>query len=99
MRRSKKVKTFKDIKDSFKKKVNAKKPVKRKYKDRGDVYSFKDVQAARNELREDLIAYYSTPEGRAEIDDSPHRDLLTAEAVDLLMQDIDVIIKREINYE
>ena len=98
MRKSKKVKTFQSVKDDFMLKVKAKK-IKRKDKKKGDIYDFKDIQEARNKLREDLIAYYSTPEGRAEIDDSPHRDLLTSEAVDLLLQDIDTIIKREVNYE
>ena len=50
----------------------------------------KTVEATLDKVRADLIAYYSTPEGRAEIDDSPHRLLSTEVAVDLLMQDVTI---------
>ena len=41
------------------------------------------------ELERELVAYYSTPEGRAEIADSPHAALNVQDAVALLMQDVD----------
>jgi hypothetical protein len=50
----------------------------------------------RNKIRTDLLNYYSTEVGRQEIDDSPHRGLSTEEAVDLLMQDVDIWINKEL---
>lgn len=102
MRRNYKPKTWKEVKDSFKEKVNKKPKQKSKQKSKGktkEVFKRKDILDAKEELRAELIAFYSTPEGRAEIDDSPHGDKTTKEAVDLLMQDIDIVIKREIDYE
>jgi len=98
LRRNYKPKTWKEVKESFKGKVKTKK-LKKSKDNKKDVYDYKDVLEAKEELRSELIAYYSTPEGRAEIDDSPHGNLTTKEAVDLLLQDIDTVIKREIDYE
>lgn len=50
----------------------------------------------RSKIRTDLLNYYSTEVGRQEIDDSPHRGLSTEEAVDLLMQDVDIWINKEL---
>lgn len=50
----------------------------------------KSVEEAREIIREELLDYYSTPEGREEITKSPHKNLTTREAVDLLMMDIDI---------
>lgn len=44
-----------------------------------------DGDSALETLRAELIEYYSTPEGREEIDASPHSRLRTTEAVDLLL--------------
>lgn len=55
-------------------------------------YSFEQTY---REVYESLLAYYSTPEGRAQIDRSPHRHLSTREAVALLMEDVDKRIKWE----
>ena len=41
------------------------------------------------QIEKELVDYYSTSEGRAEIDDSPHAGLETREAVALLMGDVD----------
>jgi len=49
-----------------------------------------------NKVRSDLLDYYATDEGRAEIDDSPHRALTTVEAVDLLMTDVDIWINKDL---
>lgn len=47
-------------------------------------------------LRAELIEFYSTPEGRAEIDHSPQRNMKTEEAVDTLMQGVPARIRREV---
>lgn len=64
----------------------------------------KDVESALVESllleRAKLIAYYSTKEGRMEIDNSPQKDYSTEEAVELLMMDLRTMAKRELeNYE
>lgn len=45
-------------------------------------------------LREELIMYYSTPEGREEIERSPNKGLKTEEAVDLLLQGVPKRLER-----
>ena len=45
-------------------------------------------------LREELLMYYSTPEGRAEIDRSPNKHMRTEEAVDTLMQGVPTRLER-----
>lgn len=48
------------------------------------------------EERQTLLDYYYTPEGRMEIDESPHRHLSTKEAVELLMQDVAIMARKEL---
>lgn len=48
-------------------------------------------------MKEELMDYYSGEQGRKEIQDSPHVTLNVEEAVDLLMQDVDVWLKKGLN--
>jgi len=47
-----------------------------------------DVNVAMVTLEAELSAYYSTPDGRREIDATPNRGVPTEIAVDMLMQDV-----------
>ena len=48
----------------------------------------RDMGKTLETMQSELLAYYSTPDGRAEIDGTPHRGLSTEIAVELLMQDV-----------
>lgn len=43
----------------------------------------------------ELVAYYNTLDGQAELMNSPHRTLRPTEAVSLLMEDVRIISKRQ----
>lgn len=47
-------------------------------------------------LQAKLMEYYSTPEGKEELANSPQKNLKTAEAVSLLMQGVPKRIQREV---
>jgi len=88
-----KPKSVMDIRANFNKKVKGKS--KGKKKDIKEAYDI--MQVSRDELNTELMVYYSTREGRQEIDNSPHLHLTTKEAVDLLMRDVDSWIAKELN--
>lgn len=47
-------------------------------------------------VRAELIAYYSLDKGQEELSRTPHKNLPVDVAVDLLMQDIEPTIRREV---
>lgn len=51
---------------------------------------------AYDQIKQGLITYFSTTEGREELQNSPHRGLSVAEAVELLMQGVPARIQREL---
>ena len=50
-------------------------------------------------LRLELTQYFSTPDGRAEIDRSPNKHLKTEEAVSMLLQHVPTRLSRVIKEE
>jgi hypothetical protein len=58
----------------------------------------KTYDKSKDDVREELLAYYSTVEGREELMNSPHNKLKPEQAVALLMQDVYGIIRRQIQF-
>ncbi len=81
--------TVGDIRDKVNYKLNT-------YK---DLPIEKIIEKVTNEMRDYLLYYYSTDEGRKEIMNSPHYHLKVEDAVELLMQDVDLWINKELGLD
>jgi hypothetical protein len=80
------MKTVGDIKNSVVIKVKEKNTLG------SDIYDI--AVAVHKEMHAELLLYYT--DNRQEIQDSPQFHLKTAEAVELLMQDVDIWINKEL---